>query len=169
MATLAAFKATNEAAEAARVAMLQLLQTSAAPFARENDIHHFTASAIVLSDQGVLLHKHKRSGDWLQPGGHIDEGEWPADAARRETLEETGITAHVSTGEPVLMNVDVHNTVNGHVHYDLAYLFSAEGVEPNPPEGESPDVGWFEVEKALEITDEVCRNLIVTANAFSLR
>ena len=166
---LEAFETSTEKAERSRLGMLELLSTSAQPFERNYDIHHFTASAIVTSDRGILLHKHKRSGDWLQPGGHIDDREWPADAAMRETAEETGIMARHPAAGPLLMNVDVHHTVNGHVHYDLAYLMESDPDEPVAPEGESPDVGWFSVEDALKRTDDVCRNLIVTAMGLRLR
>ena len=46
------------------------------PFLEEADPVHVTVSAIVVSDDGlrVLLHRHKRLGIWLQPGGHIDAG-----------------------------------------------------------------------------------------------
>lgn len=163
------FETTTEKAEQARLGMLELLYISDEPFEREHDMHHFTASAVVLSGRGVLLHKHKRSGDWLQPGGHIDGNELPVDAAIREALEETGIEARNPAGGPQLLNVDVHYTVNGHIHYDLAYLLESSGEDPQPPEGESPDVGWFSVEDALDITDDVCRNLIVTATGRSIR
>jgi 8-oxo-dGTP pyrophosphatase MutT (NUDIX family) len=41
-------------------------------------IRHFTASGIVLSDDGhVLLVEHRKLGWWLYPGGHIDPDEDP--------------------------------------------------------------------------------------------
>jgi hypothetical protein len=55
------------------------------------------------------------------------------------------------------------------VHYDLAYLMESDPEDPAPPEGESHDVGWFSVDEALDITDDVCRNLIVTASGLRLR
>src|SRR5688500_10821251 len=43
----------------------------------------------------VLLHWHRRLGLWLPPGGHIDPGELPDEAAVRETLEETGLAVEL--------------------------------------------------------------------------
>jgi hypothetical protein len=52
---------------------------------------HVTASGIVTGPRGVLLHRHRILGIWVAPGGHIDAGETPWDAAVRETGEETGL------------------------------------------------------------------------------
>lgn len=167
--SLQAFVPTTIRAEHAREGMLELLQTSEHPFSREHDSHHFTASAIVVSHRGYLLHRHKLSGDWLQPGGHIDGAEWPSETAVRETAEETGVSVDHPASGPVLLNVDVHVTVNGHTHYDLAYLTVSSGQDPAPPEGESPDVGWFDLDEAVTLTDDVCRQLIVAASTHSTR
>ena len=123
------------------------------PFDEHGDVTHVTGSAIVVSELGVLLHRHKRLGIWLQPGGHIDEGETPWDGAVRETLEETGLTASHPPEGPQLVHVDVHPGPRGHTHLDLRYLLYAPAVDPHPPEGESPDVAWFSRAKALAIAD----------------
>jgi len=49
---------------------------------------HLTASGFVLQGNSMLLIKHRYLKVWLQPGGHIDLGEHPCDAAQREVLEE---------------------------------------------------------------------------------
>jgi 8-oxo-dGTP diphosphatase len=51
------------------------------------------AVAIVAGDLGVLFGR-RRDGvpPWTSPGGKIEPGENPEDAAVRETLEETGPT-----------------------------------------------------------------------------
>src|SRR5512146_2810265 len=50
------------------------------------------ASAVVLNDRGeVLLHRRSDNGLWWLPGGAVDPGEEPANAACRETWEETGV------------------------------------------------------------------------------
>ena len=61
------------------------------PFDESADPHHLTASAFVVSSRGVVLHRHRRLGLWVQPGGHVDPGESPEVACVREVVEETGL------------------------------------------------------------------------------
>ena len=61
------------------------------PLSQEAGPVHVTGSGFVVGPRGVVLLKHKRLGFWLQPGGHIDPGETPWDAAKRECCEETGL------------------------------------------------------------------------------
>ncbi len=124
------------------------------PFDEDADPTHVTASAIVVGLRGVVLHRHKRLGIWLQPGGHIDADELPADAAVRETLEETGLTVEHAAGEPSVVHVDVHPGPRGHTHLDVRYLLVAGDEDPQPPEGESPDVGWFSWPDAIGMSDD---------------
>jgi 8-oxo-dGTP pyrophosphatase MutT (NUDIX family) len=130
----------------------------AQPFDEHADPVHVTASAIVIGRRGVVLHRHKRLGLWLQPGGHLDDGELPWDAARREAREETGIDAsfggpHAADGTPLIVHVDVHPGPRGHTHLDLRYLLVAPDVDPAPPAGESPDVAWFAWDEAIWVAD----------------
>lgn len=136
--------------EAASIAAtLERLAWPGDPFSESEHDHHLTASAFVVSTRGVILHRHRRLGIWVQPGGHVDPGEEPEAAAVRETLEETGLESrHVDP--PLLWHVDVHAGPRGHTHYDLRYVLIAPPREPSPPAGESPDVHWFDFDAALE-------------------
>jgi 8-oxo-dGTP pyrophosphatase MutT (NUDIX family) len=116
-------------------------------FSETGNDHHVTASALVVSSRGVILHRHKRLGIWVQPGGHVDPKEWPDVAAIRETSEETGLLVR-HPGEPWLIHVDVHPGPRGHTHYDLRYLLVSDGADPVPPVDESPDVHWFSLDEA---------------------
>jgi 8-oxo-dGTP pyrophosphatase MutT (NUDIX family) len=122
------------------------------PFSESADPHHLTASAFVVSRRGIVLHRHRLLGIWVQPGGHVDPGEDPAAAARRETLEETGLHAR-HLDPPRLYHVDEHPGPRGHTHYDLRYLLVAPPVAPSPPPGESPDVHWFDFTDALVVAE----------------
>jgi 8-oxo-dGTP pyrophosphatase MutT (NUDIX family) len=56
---------------------------------------HFTATGFVVRDGATLLHWHKRLGQWMPPGGHIEPDEDPVQAVLREIREETGVVAEV--------------------------------------------------------------------------
>ncbi|MET0713604.1 MAG: NUDIX hydrolase [Mycetocola sp.] len=60
------------------------------------DIRVAAYGVIIDGDRILLAHwrEHGRSG-WTLPGGGIDPGEDPADAAVREIFEETGYTAEL--------------------------------------------------------------------------
>ena len=137
-----------------------------APLDEHADPIHVTGSAIVLASDGrVLLHRHKRLGRWLQPGGHLDPGETPWAAAVRETVEETGLVARHPAGGPDLVHVDVHEGPRGHVHLDLRYLLHADSeVALAPAPGESPDVAWWRPENAAPITDASTRAAMAAAS-----
>jgi 8-oxo-dGTP pyrophosphatase MutT (NUDIX family) len=125
------------------------LDWPANPFDERLNDHHVTASAFVVSSRGVILHRHKRLGIWVQPGGHIDYDESAPQAALRETYEETGLRVRHLT-PPLLFHVDVHPGPRGHTHYDLRYVLLAAPAEPNPLVGESRQVYWFSFEGARE-------------------
>ncbi len=149
-----------DAREAASVKrFLAELDRLPAPFDRDADPVHVTASAIVVGPEGVLLHRHKRLGLWLQPGGHLDPGEAPLEAAQRETLEETGLLAWPRSAE--VAHVDVHGGGLGHVHLDLRFVFEASGP-PHPADGESPAVRWFGPDEALALADPGLRGALST-------
>ncbi len=136
-----------------------------APLDQHADPTHVTGSAIVQDGDGrVLLHRHRRLGRWLQPGGHLEPGERPWQAAVRETREETGVDARHPAGAPLLVHVDVHEGPRGHVHLDLRYLLSADGQAAlSPAPGESPDVAWLAPEDAARVTDASTRAAMAAA------
>jgi 8-oxo-dGTP pyrophosphatase MutT (NUDIX family) len=130
-------------------ATLDRLDWPANPYDERLNDHHVTASAFVVSARGVILHRHKRLGIWVQPGGHIDYDESAPLAALRETYEETGLPVrHLEP--PLLFHVDVHPGPRGHTHYDLRYVLVSPPQEPSPLAGESRQVYWFSFEGAQE-------------------
>lgn len=136
---------------------LALVRDLPDPFSESASPIHVTGSAIVLDGAGrVLLHRHRILGAWLQPGGHIEGGETPEEAAVRETVEETGIAADHPGDGPRLLHVDVHPAPRAtcDLHLDLRYLLLApDGVAPDPPEDESQDVEWFGIADATALSD----------------
>ena len=118
-----------------------LLTRSAAP-------SHITASACVLSTdaRATCLVLHARIGRWVQPGGHLDPGDHRlADAAARETAEETGLSGRI-LGGPVMLSRHRAPCRPGVVdwHLDVQYLVEAERALP-AVSAESIDVAWWDV------------------------
>ncbi len=126
---------------------------------------HVTASAIVVGRRGVLLHRHRRLGTWMQPGGHLDAGEEPPEAALRECREETGLAAAHPGGEPRLVHLDVHAAADGHEHIDLRYLVVGPDAPPAPPPGESQEVAWVSWDEADALADEALAGGLRTARS----
>jgi 8-oxo-dGTP pyrophosphatase MutT (NUDIX family) len=96
---------------------------------------HFTVAVFVVRSGHVLLHPHPKVGLWLPPGGHVEPHELPDDAARRETVEETGLAVrlvgspgigHDEPGAPRQLlrpeGVQVEDISPGHQHIDLIYF-----------------------------------------------
>lgn len=120
------------------------------PFSRDCDPKHVTGSGLIVGSRGIVLLHHLKFSLWVQPGGHVDPGETPWEAARREVVEETGMHARYLDGVPELAHVSVHDVANGHTHYDMRYLFDAGDADPSPPVGESQDVHWFDWPAAID-------------------
>lgn len=106
-----------------------LILSSPNPFSRSTKEGHITASGLVVRDGEALLIFHPHIKLWLQPGGHIDEGESPVDAAIREVYEETGLVCISEEEYLDPIDVDVHlipsNPKKGegeHIHIDLLFL-----------------------------------------------
>ena len=99
---------------------------------------HVTASGVVVhrGSRRVLLIHHNVIGRWLPPGGHLEAGELPLAAARREVLEEVGL----ALGEPLgggPVYVDSHpilaNAAKGepaHTHHDFRFAFDGDPAAP---------------------------------------
>ena len=139
----------DEREAASIAATLERLAWPGDPFDETASDHHLTASALVVSSRGVILHRHRSLNIWVQPGGHVDPGEEPAAAALRETAEETGLAArHLDATRPY--HVDVHPGPRGHTHYDLQYLLAAPPEDPAPAPGEAPEVYWFDFAAAKQ-------------------
>lgn len=139
---------------ASRATFLRELERLAAPLDQAADPVHVTGSAIVVGRRGTVLHLHKRLHRWMQPGGHLDPGEWPSQAALRETVEETGLPVRHPRSGPRMVHLDVHPAARGHVHLDLRYLLEAPDDDPTPAPGESRAVRWFGWDEAIAAADE---------------
>lgn len=146
--------ARDERERASRIRFLEELERLEEPCSESAGPVHVTASAVIVGERGTVLHLHRRLHRWMQPGGHIDRGEEPAEAALRESSEETGLAlAHPPDG-PRLIHLDVHRAAHGHTHLDLRFLLLGSSADPAPPPHESQEVRWFSWTEAEAMSDE---------------
>jgi 8-oxo-dGTP diphosphatase len=95
----------------------------------------------------MLLVRRCDTGDWELPGGHVDPGESAADAAVRETAEESGITVEV-TGLAGIYTDPGHVIADpraGLVRQPFAVCFYARLLSGSPggDQVETSDARWF--------------------------
>jgi 8-oxo-dGTP pyrophosphatase MutT (NUDIX family) len=114
---------------------------------------HFTVAVFVVWEGKVLLHRHRKLGMWLPPGGHIEENELPDEAAVREALEETGLGVRLvgerreDIADPVQLyrpaGVQLENIGPGHQHIDLIYFARPSGSTRIRDDFSEDKVGWY--------------------------
>ena len=125
----------------------------------------YCASAFVLNhEHKVLLIWHKKFNKFIQPGGHLNEGEKPYEAAIREVLEETHIHIDIPEKEPFSIS-DYHNNVGHQIDYQyIAYALDEEIRKNN----ESFKAGWYSLEDLdfIDVVDDLKEKVkIVLDNA----
>ena len=86
-----------------------------------------TVDIIIEVDQGIVLVKRKFPPlGWALPGGFVDAGEWTAQSARREALEETGLTVELLELLGVYSNPA--RDPRGIYTVSIVYIARAQGV-----------------------------------------
>jgi 8-oxo-dGTP pyrophosphatase MutT (NUDIX family) len=125
---------------------------------------------VVRGDQVVVIVPTRRAADGSRvlalPKGHVDPGETPVEAARREVREETGIRA-----EPVreLGNTRYWyrrggRTIGKEVSF---FLFEHAGGDTADHDDEVEHVRWIGLEQAeRELTHEAEREMVSLARAY---
>jgi ADP-ribose pyrophosphatase YjhB (NUDIX family) len=97
-------------------------------------------------DRVLLVQRGRppRQGQWSLPGGAQQLGESLAEAARREILEETGVT--VDLGDLIATVDSIERDADGRVryHYTLVDFIAEAQTAALVPGDDAADARWFE-------------------------
>jgi 8-oxo-dGTP pyrophosphatase MutT (NUDIX family) len=120
-----------------------------------NDLLFWPSAACLIRDGDTVLLVRHVEGRWTFPAGAVDPGERPADAARRETLEEAGIVvepfriAGVFGGGPEFSG----SYSNGDRVAWVTTVFKARIVsgKATPSDDETAEVRWVTPDEAFAL------------------
>ena len=140
------------------------------PVARESvyrTLHRVVSKVVISNSKGeILMAKVSRgffTGCWTLPGGFVDYGEHPREAAQREALEELGVA--ITIPDP---NAELGTFVDGDEDNIVqTAIFNEEGInwvsftykcnsdldhqEIIPKDDEIEEARWFTVKDALSV------------------
>jgi len=140
------------------------------PLARESvyrTIHRVVSKVVITNSRGeVLMAKVSRgffAGCWTLPGGFVDYGEHPREAAIREALEELGVVidipdpankqtkiTHGDDGAIVRAKIFNDEGINW-VSFTYKCKNDLEGQKISPKDDEIEEARWFTKEEATRV------------------
>ena len=106
------------------------------------------AGCIIIKDNKVLLILQKSGNFWGFPKGHLEVNETEIEAAKRETLEETGLEVILDDRKRYETNYIVRNEID---KTSVFYLAKVKSGKIKKQEAEVEDIQWFEFDKALNM------------------
>jgi 8-oxo-dGTP pyrophosphatase MutT (NUDIX family) len=120
-----------------------------------HDLLLLPSAAVVLHDDQmrILLCLHADKNIWVTPGGLIEPGEQPGDAAIRETLEETGLTIELTGILGAYGGSDlIIDYPNGDRAAYVGVIFRGRitGGKVRPDGEETLDVRWFSRQELMQ-------------------
>lgn len=112
------------------------------------------AAVAALRGSKLLMGKRRDNGKWNAPGGHVEKGESPMEAAHRELHEETDIK--VSPGAMKFHGMTPVKDGDVHVHAFRAFVNGDEPHGKNDPDKEMSEFRWVDPKN---LPDDVSENL----------
>ncbi|WP_237682546.1 NUDIX hydrolase [Microbacterium sp. B19(2022)] len=146
------FMPRSERDRAAQADFASFFGADGGPVRREAGRDHLTASCVVFdaSLEHTLLVFHRKGQFWVQPGGHVEDGDDSVvSAALRELHEETGIVTE-SPAAPLAYDLDHHGLSSRFgacaSHLDIGIAVVVDRDAALTVSDESEDVRWWPVD-----------------------
>ena len=122
---------------------------------------------LVRDDGKVLLHWNNNMDTWIPIGGHIDPGETPHDAIKREVMEETGfefsfLKEDEKSGNSTI--IDFHrfqiDEVPHHNHH-MTFVFIGKCKKHTDKEttDENEKLGWFSADEIHNMKNDLIESV----------
>ena len=107
------------------------------------------SNVILLRGEWLLLglraqHRRTYPGCWAVPGGHVEPGEKPEQAAVREIREELGVTITKLYSLSSISVTEINDTVIFHMFASSEWIDGSPSLQSD----EHSELRWFSVEEA---------------------
>ncbi|MFL6257444.1 MAG: NUDIX hydrolase [Pyrinomonadaceae bacterium] len=114
-----------------------------------------SAGGVVINAEGRVLLVSQHGTSWSLPKGHLEEGETPLEAARREIHEESGVS-RLELVRPLGSYSRHRLGADGGVDKSELktihlFLFRTDATELSPLDSDNPEARWVERERVAAL------------------
>lgn len=117
--------------------------------------HTNSAGGVVLSSSNAILIVSQHGDSWSLPKGHIDDGESPLEAAKREIAEEAGVTLLTYIQDLGSYKRFRISKAGGDDPTELKsiqmYLFTTPQIELRPTDPDNPEARWVSAHEVQDL------------------
>lgn len=116
-------------------------------FTAKTEKDNWGVGVLLMNAGKILLGRRTDNNTWGSPGGGVELGETPIDAAVRETKEETGIDIYAESLIPVAVNYSYNENS---IWKSFVFVSYTHDCKPIPQPGEVEELKWVPFENVWE-------------------